>query len=133
MEKWCRKCDTSASRKGMKRVRRAPMQRVLSGCPLEHVSFDMGPLPRSKMGNDYVLVIVNHFTKPTEPLPMPSQEAITVARKFFSEFICYFGVPYEILIDQGAQFQSTLFTELAGLLNMDKTRTSVLSNGKWTC
>ena len=84
----------------------------------------MGPLPRSKRGNQYVLVIVDHFTKWTEAMPMPNQEAITVARKFFSEFICRFGVPYEILTDQGTQFQSTLFTELAGLLDMDKTRTS---------
>ena len=133
VENWCRKCDTCASRKGMKKPRRAPMQRFLSGCPLERVSLDiMGPLPRSKKGNQYVLVIVDHFTKWTEALPMPNQEAITVARKFFSEFICRFGVPYEILTDQGTQFQSTLFTELAGLLDMDKTRTSAyhpMANG----
>ena len=38
----------------------------------------------------------------------------------------------EILTDQGAKFQSTLFTELASLLDMDKTRISAyhpMANG----
>ena len=38
MENWCRKCDTCASRNGMKKARRTPMQRFLSGCRLERVT-----------------------------------------------------------------------------------------------
>ena len=58
-------------------------------------------------------------------VPMPHQEAITVARKCFGEFNCCFGVPYDILTHQGVQFQLTLFSELAGSLDMDKIRIRV--------
>ena len=43
---------------------------------------------------------------------MPNQEARTVARKFVDRFICIFGMPYEIMSDQGTQFESELFKEL---------------------
>ena len=109
------------------------MQKFLTGCPLERISIDiMGPLPRSSKGNQYVLVVVDHFTKWTEAFPMPNQEASTVAKKLVSEFISKFGVPYEILTDQGSQFQSNLFTELARMLGIDKTRTTAyhpMANG----
>ena len=55
---------------------------------------------------------------------MPNQEARTVARKFVDLFICIFGMPYEIISDQGTQYESELFKELCELLGIDKTRTT---------
>ena len=71
-----------------------------------------------------MLVLADHFTKWTEAIPMPSQEAITVARKFVDHFTCIFGMPYEIMSDQGTQFESELFKELCELLGIDSTRTT---------
>ena len=133
MEQWCRKCDICASRKGLRQARRAPIQKFLTGCPMVRISIDiMGPLPRSTQGNQYVLVVVDHFTKWTEAFPMPNQEAIMVVKKLVNEFISRFGVPFEILTDQGSQFQSTLFRELGKMLGIDKTWTTAyhpMANG----
>ena len=102
MERWLKQCDSCAARKISTKKRVAPMQQFLSGCPFERISIDiLQPLPRSRRGNQYILVLADHFTKWTEAVLMPSQEASTMARKFVDHFICIFGMPYEIMFDQG--------------------------------
>jgi hypothetical protein len=44
----------------------------------------------SKNGNKYVLVISDLFTKWKEALPIPDQEAKTVATTFVKEFVSRF-------------------------------------------
>ena len=123
VERWCKQCDSCAARKMSTKKRVAPMQQFLRGCPFERISIDiLGPLPRSRRGNQYILVLADHFTKWTEAIPMPRQEARTVARNFLDHFI--FGMSYEIMSDQRTQFESELFKELCELLGTDKTRTT---------
>ena len=64
------------------------------GAPMERIAIDvMGPLPLSEMGNKYVLVISDYFSKWTEAYAMPNQEAETVARIVVQEFVVRFGLP----------------------------------------
>ena len=51
-------------------------------------------------------------------------EAVTVARILVDEVITRFGIPERIHSDQGAQFESNLFSELCKLLQIEKTRTT---------
>jgi hypothetical protein len=51
----------------------------------------LGPLPMSKNGNKYVLVISDLFTKWTD------QEAKTVATTFVNEFVSMFGTPQQLI------------------------------------
>ena len=55
---------------------------------------------------------------------MRNQEADT--RKLVDSFITIFGIPMQIHTDQGANFESQLFKELCKLLDIDKTRTTVM-------
>ncbi|CAC5392819.1 unnamed protein product [Mytilus coruscus] len=92
----------------------------------------MGPLPRSIQGNNYLLVIGDYFTKFVHAIPLKSQEAEVVAQTLVNSFISIFGVPSQIHTDQGADFESQLFQELCKLIDIDKTRTTVMrpqSNG----
>lgn len=58
------------------------------GAPMERIALDiMGPLPMTKQGNRYILVIGDYFTKWTEAFAIPDQEAETVAKKLVHEFI----------------------------------------------
>jgi hypothetical protein len=57
-------------------MNKAPMGQFIVGEPMERVAMDiLGPLPMSKNGNKYVLVISYLFTKWTEALPIPDREA----------------------------------------------------------
>lgn len=127
VENWCRKCDVCASRKSPPTRARAPMRKYNVGAPLERIAIDvMGPLPTSLTGNKYLLVICDYFTKFAHAVPMRNQEADTVAKTLVDNFITIFGVPMQIHTDQGSNFESNLFKGLCKLLDIDKTRTTVM-------
>ena len=121
---WCEKCPTCNRHKTHARNRGA-LTPIYTGAPFERVAMDIvGPLPRTQRGNRYILTVVDHFTKHAEAYALPDQEAVTIARVLVNEFISRFGVPYIIHTDQGANFESHMFSELFQLLNIKKTRTS---------
>ena len=74
----------------------------------------------------YILVICDYFTKWVEAIPIPNQEASTVAGSVVTKFICVFGVTLQIHTDQGTNFESKLFQEICRLLGLKKTRTTPL-------
>ena len=95
------------------------MQTVQSGTPMQRVAMDiLGPLPVTTMGNRYILVIADYFTKWVEAFPMPNMEATTVARLFVDQFVCRSGTPEFLHIE------SAIIKESCKLLGITKTRTS---------
>ncbi|CAC5406703.1 unnamed protein product [Mytilus coruscus] len=116
-----------SARKGPTRHPTGPMKQYLIGSPLERVAIDiLGPLPETKNKNKYILVITDYFSRWAESYPMPDQEAETVTRIFVGEFIARFGLPRQVHIDQGRQFESHLFQSLCQRFKIDKTRTTAL-------
>ena len=64
-----------------------------------------GPLPETERGNKYVLVCIEHCTKWIELIALPSKSSGNVARSVVENILARFGVPGEILTDQGTEFQ----------------------------
>ncbi len=96
-----------------------------AGLPMERVHLDfLGPLPRSTRGNEYILMMVDQFTKWVECVPLPSQTAEVTAHAAVSEFFSRFGYPFQIHSDQGRNFESHLFSKVCELLGIHKTRTT---------
>ncbi len=125
VEDWCRNCDVCASRKSPQQHRRAPMQIVTSGSPMQRVAMDiMGPFPETARRNKYILVIGDYFTKWMEAYPMENMEAVTVARIFVNEFVSRYGAPEFLHTDQGRNFESNLMKEVCQVLGIMKTRTT---------
>ena len=121
---YVKKCDSCAVQKQLKMIK-ATMGQFIVGEPMERVAMDiLGPLPMSKNGNKYVLVISDLFTKWKEALPIPDQEAKTVATTFVNEFVSRFETPLQLYSDQGRNFESQIFQELCNLLHIEKTRST---------
>jgi len=100
------------------------MTPIVSSRPLEIITADItGPLPRSSLQNKYALVVVDHFTKWVEIFPLRTQEATEVAKRLM-KVVCRFGIPDQILTDQGTNFQAELLEEIWNLLDVHKTRTT---------
>ncbi len=92
--------------------------------PFQRMAMDIvGPLPRSRSGNKYILVICDYATRYPEAIPLRAIDAETIAEelvKFFSRV----GIPEEILTDQGSNFTSKLLAEVYRLLHIKPICTS---------
>ena len=107
----------------------APKQGSLAefrvGEPMERWGIDLtGPHPTSAGGHKYILTAIDYFSRWTEAFPIRNQEAATVAKVLVEQVFVRFGVPLQILSDQGPNFESGLFQEMCRLLGIDKVRTS---------
>lgn len=73
----------------------------------------LGPLPRSKKGNCYLLVVSDWFSKYTVVHPMKKATAENIVRFIENEVFLVFGVPQFIICDNGTQFAGKEFKKLA--------------------
>ncbi|KRZ81840.1 Gypsy retrotransposon integrase-like protein 1 [Trichinella sp. T8] len=73
---WCDRCEACARRKTPPIVNRPPMESIVVGNPMEIVAVDiLGPVPRSKNGNSYIMVVTDYFTRWVEAYELPKQLA----------------------------------------------------------
>jgi transposase InsO family protein len=73
----------------------------------------VGPLPKSSRGSHtYLLVAINKFSKWIKAVPITNQE-VTTAVKFFESIIYRYGVPNNIITDNGMNFTSGEFQDFA--------------------
>lgn len=125
----CLKCQTNK----IQRHQKAPLVKFLK--PDERFStihIDIvGPLPPSN-NNRYLLTCIDRFTRWPECFPIPDQSAETVSKVLWENWVSRFGVPRQIVTDQGRNFESNLFRSLASFLGSKVTHTTAYhpqSNG----
>ncbi len=100
------------------------MSQFHAGMPMERVHLDfLGPLPKTESGKEYILMIVDQYTKWVECIPLKSQTAEETAQAMVNEFFSRFGIPLQIHTDRGSNFESKLFANVCQLLEIHKTRT----------
>jgi hypothetical protein len=61
----------------------------------------------------YCLTCIDRFTSWMEVIPLEDITAEKVAKAFYHHWIARFGVPSHVITDQGTQFRSQLFNNLA--------------------
>ena len=78
-----------------------------------HVHIDIvGPLPSSK-DCSYILTMIDRTTPWPEAVPLSSISTETCVKAFISAWILRFGVPATLTSDRGAQFTSSVWTQVS--------------------
>ena len=84
----------------------------------------VGPLTQTCEGNKYLLTFQDELSKNTLAVPIPQQDASTVAKVFVEQIILKLGIPQILLTDQGSNFLSELFANTCKLLRFKRIKTS---------
>ena len=110
---WNTFADVVGQKSSNKGVPKAPLVPLpIVSTPFEKIAMDIvGPLPRSRSGHWYILVICDYSTRYPEAIPLRSIDAEHIAE----ELIARVG---EVLTDQGSNFTSKLLSELYRLLKI---------------
>lgn len=83
----------------------------------------VGPLPKTKRGNEYILTIMDPTTRYPEAIPLKNISAKTVVKNLL-HFFTIFGLPAEIQSDRGTNFTSHLFENIVKELNIHHVMSS---------
>ena len=92
--------------------------------PFQKVAFDLvGPLPRTTSGYKYLLTAMCLYTKFPEAIPLKKVDNLSVLNAMMEIFSRY-GMPKELLTDQGSVFTSSLTRHMCKTFEVHKIRTS---------
>eukprot|EP00873_Tetraselmis_striata_P043438 jgi/Tetstr1/463702/TSEL_008561.t1 len=106
----CCACDRVKASFNQKHDRLKPMP--LFGLFYRFSVDSAGPLPTSSEGHKYVIVIVEHFSKWIELVPVRDLEASTTAKAFHERVLARYGAPVEVVTDNGTGYQGAFREQL---------------------
>jgi transposase InsO family protein len=105
----CEACQKTANQQNLPSM---PVHLIPPSWPLERWGMDLvGPLPTAQGNCRFAAVVVDYFTKWIEAKPLANIRAPTIHKFFWQNIICRFGVPRELTVDNGKQFDSYTFRE----------------------
>ena len=102
----------------LKQRKLTPLQPITSTAPFQLVSIG------SSDGYQYILVIMDHFTKFAQAYTTRDKSANTAADRLYNYSIKRFGFPETIHDDQGGEFENKFFYKLEKLNGIKHSRTT---------
>ena len=71
-----------------------------------------------------MMVVQDYYTKYVQVYTLKDYTASTTAQAFMDNWVLLFGTPMQIHLDQGREFESTLFQSMLHLLGVTKMHTN---------
>ena len=87
------------------------------------LTVDILEVPMSRNNHRYLLVVMDYFTKWADAIALHDQKATTIADAVI-KLCSSFGMPDVFHLDQGRNFESTLFHQVLQAFGIHKTRTT---------
>ncbi|KAL3966228.1 nuclear receptor co-repressor 2 [Sarotherodon galilaeus] len=111
-------------RKRPSKITRAPLTTITTTFPFELVSIDFLHLETCKQGYEYILVVMDHFTRFAQAYATKNKSAKTVVDKVFNHFALNFGFPARIHHDMGREFENQMFSQLQKVCGLRGSHTT---------
>jgi len=119
------KCTTCAQNRLALRRHTTPLTLFQATEPLTELSVDIfGPIPASKKGNRFILVITDRFAKLTKGVALRRITAMSVASAIIDAWVSAYGPPDRIISDRGPQVMSNFFIAVVKMLGIETVRTT---------
>lgn len=77
-------------------------------------------LPKARGGVKYVVVAVDYFMKWAETEPLATITARKLKDFVYRFIVCWYGIPYKLISDNGKQFDSKEMREFCDQLEIKK-------------
>ena len=117
-------CDSCQRNKPCKKLKRTPVKFFATArFKIVHMDF-VGPFKLSNKGHNYLLTMMDRYSRWIEAIPMRDPTAQSCAQAFVSHWICRHGIPEAVLTDQGGHFESQLFNEVLTKFGITRKRTT---------
>ncbi|KAL0433284.1 UNVERIFIED_CONTAM: hypothetical protein Slati_2662700 [Sesamum latifolium] len=119
----CEKCQRHAT---LIHKPAEPLNVMLSPCSFSQWGMDIvGPFPLAPGQKKFLLVAIDYFTKWVEAEPLARITEGKVMKFIWKNIICRFGLPRELISDNGQQFQGRRIQDWWAGLNIKQRFTSV--------
>jgi hypothetical protein len=112
--KFVRSCLTCGAQKSTNLARIGLMgkEKVVDK-PFQTIALDLiGPLPRSKKGNKWILVVADWFSKFTLIFPLRSAQSHVIVQHLKDDVFLNYGVPEILICDNGTNLVSAKFKQV---------------------
>lgn len=112
--RYVRRCEICLATKPERKLPAGLMaERTTVDRPWKLISADlMGPLPRTRSGYQYILSVLDIFSKFTLLFPLRTATVPSIIRHLENDVFLMFGVSDRIIVDNGTQFRSKEFRKL---------------------
>lgn len=132
VKNFCERCEKCLANKPKPKLTQTSMIEKRDLAPGQCIAIDIvGKLPRSTENKNYILTIIDHYSRFLEAYPLQNiitKSIINCLNKYFSNF----GIPKILISDNGSNFVSKEMEGFFKLLNIEHRKTSVYfpqSNG----
>jgi hypothetical protein len=107
---YVKQCDLCQRAKPAQNARVGLHSATPASCPLERIFIDfMGPLVRTKKGNQAILVVMDSFSKFVASYPVRNITSAVVCDVLEHKYFMNYGVPKSLVSDNARVFKSKLF------------------------
>jgi hypothetical protein len=122
---YCQSCEDCSTGEVPTTPKAGLMMPICTECPGEIIALDFsGPIPISAMGNKWIIVGTDAFTKYAEVRAFPTDKLEDVVKFYVENIVCRFGVPKVLLSDRGSQFRSQLSKAIFQLMGSSPVNTT---------
>ena len=97
---------------------------LVANNPMDLLCIDFTKVDPSKDGKENVLVLTDAFSKFSQAIVTPNQQALTVAKVLVDKWFHVYGIPSHIHSDKGRSFEIEIISHLCKMYGIKQTTTT---------